>query len=166
MSWLVNTASTGIAGSSSMGTLTGLNRAGVTIPSNSVITGFTWYWALADGAGAGTYNNYGTGQFAIPMEWQVGLSFVPTGSSAPNIISNPDSQLFLDIRYNEPGYTDQLINTAGAPAYKDLFSWTGRGKGRLQLPAPVGGVVNFHVGNITTGTVATQWVCLQRVSYA
>lgn len=165
MVWLASSKSNWIGGSSSMASGTALNRSLVTIPANVVITSYQWEWQLSPGVGAGTYNTLGTGNTSRVPSWISAISYVLTGNSAVNIISQTDDSSVLDLDRNTPGFDRLTINDSGSPTYQDQYRWTNSKRGRLQLPSGVGGQFFFHVGNTDLSTVTTAWDVLIRVTY-
>lgn len=166
MNWNVFTSTVPISGSATMGANTGLNRAGNTIGSGFVLTGFQIEEQLSLGAGSTTYNTFTTGELLVPGHWIWGLSWVPTGDTVPNLQSAPDDSHFIHVGYNERGYDRQTINTAGSPAYKDLFAWRMNRKGRMQIPTGPGGIFYWHVANLTAASLVTGWDGFLRLTYA
>lgn len=164
--WHATTATEFITGSSSMGALSALNRAVVGIPASVRITSYLCRWQVGLGAGSSTYNSFTTGNAARAASWVVGISYVPTGGSVPNLASAPDDSDFLWLSYSTPGYDRQTINTAGSPAYKDLFSWRDEIKGRTHVNSVGGGTIYWHLWNIDGVTNVTDWSVMLRASYA
>lgn len=166
MNWEVITSTVAISGSSTMGANTALSRAGNTIGTGYVLTGFQIEEQLSLGAGSTTYNDFSTGQFLRASGWIWGLSWVPTGDTVPNLQSAPDDAHFIHVGYNERGWDRQTINTAGSPAYTDLFAWRMNRKGRMQIPTAPGGIFYWHVANLTSVSVVTEWSGFLRLTFA
>lgn len=166
MTWLATTVTDVTSGNSTMGANTGLSRALNTVPSARRLTSFRCDWAAELGVGATAYTMLFTGGFGQVMPWLLGVSYVPTGDTVPNLSTSPDDVHFMSVWYNPEYYDRQTINASGAPSYKDAFSWHGSRSGRLQLATGVGGSTYFHIANNTGGTVVTAWESMLRISYA
>ncbi len=166
MAWLTSTKTAVNSGTSSMASGTGLSRTLVTIPTSVVITAFEFDWQVGLGVGAGTYGTLGVGVTSQFPLWFVGISYVPSPGSAPNIATTPEDSHFLDMHNQSPGFDRLTINTAGAPAYQDEYRWSGVGMGRVQIPSAGGGTVFMHVGNMGANTVTTGWNIFARITYA
>jgi hypothetical protein len=165
VAWLVTTATGVSGGSSSMAASTGLVRTVSTLAGAHVLTSFDVGYQIALGVGAGSYSTFAAGQIALFAQWQVGVSWVPTGGTVPNLFTNQDDSQFLWVEFPVPLFDRNTINTAGAPAYKDEFTWGGRFRGRMQIPFPNGGTINWHVANIGSATTFTGWSAAIRCSY-
>lgn len=166
MVWQASTETFLSQSSSSMGTGTALVRSMGTLSSGKTVTSFQVSYELGWGAAAGTYNNFTAGTFAVASLWQVALSWVPSGDSVPTLIGNEDDPHFLWVDYPVQPYDRNTINTAGGPTYKDLYTWGGQFKGRVQIPNPGGGGFNWHIANESAVTAVTGWAAKMRVTYS
>lgn len=165
MVWQASTSSGLITANATMGTGTALNRAWVNIPSAVTITGFLADILITPAAGAGTYNNYATGTFMNPPDVIVGISYVPTGGAIPSLATTFDDPQYLWVGQFAPMFDRNTINTAGTPAYKDLFIYGMSQRGRVQLGSGGGGSIYFHLMNTALTTGAYEWYATTRVSF-
>lgn len=166
MNWNVFTLTALTSGSSSMATATALDRSIAANGAGLLTTGWEVNADLSIGAASGTYNTFATGGFAQETPWLWGVSWVPTGGTAPNIITAADDSQFLFVAHTDNGFDRNTINTAGSPAYKDSLIWRFKHKGRTQLPTGSGGNFHWHIGNTQTVTVLVQWEAMVRITYA
>lgn len=165
MSWQSSTATAVIVGSSTMSASSALSRAWTAIPASVRITGFTMNWQLAAGASGSTYNTFAAGVFSRTPNWAFGISYVASGGTVPNLFSATDDTQFLWVGGYNPYADRNTINTAGSPAYADLYQYGGSHSARLQLDSGVGGDLYMHVANLHTGSQTTFWEATVRASY-
>jgi hypothetical protein len=165
MAWQASTSSELISGSSSMGAGSALSRSWVAIPPSATITGFTMNWQLAIAASGTTYTSFASGTFSRFPSWLFGVSYVPTGSTAPNLDTDADDVLFLWVGSYNPFWDRNTINQAGGPAWADLYQYGGSHKGRVQLGSGVGGEIMMHIANTSGATQSTAWQATIRASY-
>jgi hypothetical protein len=165
MAWQASTSSEMINGNSSMGANSALSRSWVPIPASVTISGFSCEWQLSAGAAGSTYNSIPANTFSRFPSWLFGISYVPTGGTAPNLDTDADNALFLWVGSYNPFWDRNTINQAGSPAYTDLYQYGGSHKGRVQLGSGVGGNIMMHIANVNSITQNTAWQATMRASY-
>ena len=166
MTWQASTTSGGAFGSASMGAGTTLNRQLVTTPANVTMSAF-WMRTQIDQGGTGvTYAGFPSGTLSQFSSFVLALSFVPTGTSVPSLATTPDDPAFLFFDDIVSGENIRTINTAGSPAYVDLYSWDHLRSGRMQIRSTVTGAFYMHILNTDTATHLVGWRSSFRGSYA
>jgi hypothetical protein len=163
--WQTISATTHINGSSSMTTDSAISRELTSFSGDFTITGWELFWQVMLGAGAPGYTDFATFSYAQIFMWLTGLSFVPTGGSVPNLLTDPDNTYFLDSVSMNPYWDRNTVNTAGAPSYQDQWHWAGVMRGRCDMPVSGGGTTNWHLALPFTG-VHTAWDVWGKTFYA
>lgn len=168
MTWAVSTSTARSTGSSSMGSNTTLNRSTAVIPTANTLTGYELQFQIDLGAGAGTYGSIGVGVGYLIAPFYVGLSLVPSGGTAPNLITAPDDASFLWVSNLIPQSDRETINTTASTSanYQDLFFWSGAKRARVQIPVTGAAVLTWHIANQSGATEPVNWEFRIRATYA
>jgi hypothetical protein len=166
MAWESGTVSNSIFGTSAMGGGTALSRTLTTSHSNATNTGFVFSLWIGVAVGSSTYNLFPPGTFGNNSYLIYGLSFVPAGGFAPDLIADRDNSSFIFTAHLQARTDRQTINTAGGSAYQDLFTYYVTRSGRIQLRADAGGTYHMHIYNTLTSTRTVAWECDLVAPYA
>lgn len=168
MTWAVSTSTARSVGSSSMGSNTTLNRSTAVIPTGNTLTGYELQFQIDLGAGSGTYGSITAGVGYLIAPFYVGFSLVPSGGSAPNLITSPDDAAFLWVSNLVSENDRQTINTTASVSahFQDLFYWSGRHRARVQIPVTGDAVLTWHIANQSGATEPVSWEFRVRATYA